>query len=423
MSKKKKKGSGGSNKPQKPTTYIKQAARKLPVGECLALPDWGFSGMTHIVVPRQKANGGAVVGHYMLDTFCLGLKDTQFAILKNEMEYEEHIALLTAHQDFEPIEPALAFNLIYGAIEFAEDHGFEPHKDFEITEYILPDVEEIEYIDLEFGKDGKPFFISGPYDNVEKIMGILKKNHKEGEFGFAAHIEPDLLDNIVPETIDDFFPKEKVTDKMASLDEPNQFVFQTFLDIAKIFLDDCLGDVDLLSDMIDDESYFEDVLIRAVGKVNKKDLVDDFNPEELEALLFRNANFVLETLSEYGNLEVLYDKDFMPIPMPLSHEDSEGLSAEELLEYEERMMKSFTEDEKMEMFFTSVFLGMIHDDAEKGELIPTETNSVDVYYKYCVEKFIDLVPDFDKSMMEDEEDFLRDYFDSALESYREDLEE
>ena len=72
-------------------------------------------------------------------------------------------------------DPMLAQNIIYGGVEYAEDLGFEPDKDFNITQYLLDDVASLEFIDVEFGKDGKPFLITGPYDNLESIMRKLAK--------------------------------------------------------------------------------------------------------------------------------------------------------------------------------------------------------------------------------------------------------
>jgi hypothetical protein len=54
----------------------------------------------------------------------------------------------------------LVHNIIYGANAFAEDCGFKIHRDFELTQYVLEDdTDEIEYIDIEFGKNGEPFLI------------------------------------------------------------------------------------------------------------------------------------------------------------------------------------------------------------------------------------------------------------------------
>lgn len=82
-------------------------------------------------------------------------------------------------------DPDLVFNIIYGGIEYAEDLGFSSHKDFKVSEYLLPDVEDVPYIDVEFGRNGRPFFITDPRDNVGKIINTLNKTVGEGNYGFA----------------------------------------------------------------------------------------------------------------------------------------------------------------------------------------------------------------------------------------------
>ena len=56
------------------------------------------------------------------------------------------------------------------------------------TKFILNHREEIEFNDtIEFGKNGKPFYFSGPYDSKEKTKRIylkLVENVGEGNFDF-----------------------------------------------------------------------------------------------------------------------------------------------------------------------------------------------------------------------------------------------
>ena len=77
----------------------------------------------------------------------------------------------------------IAHNIIYGAIAYAEDLGFSPHSDFKIASYILEeDDDEIELIEFEFGREGKPCFVSGPYDNVQKIVNTLDRSVGNGNY-------------------------------------------------------------------------------------------------------------------------------------------------------------------------------------------------------------------------------------------------
>lgn len=84
-----------------------------------------------------------------------------------------------------PIEipPALAHEIIYGSIEYAARFGFRPHRDFDLARRILdlPDTHPRSG-EVEFGKDGKPFYMSGPYDNPDAIIRQLTRTAGEGNF-------------------------------------------------------------------------------------------------------------------------------------------------------------------------------------------------------------------------------------------------
>lgn len=199
MAKKKKRNRKPAPKKQvrlKPENFVRKRARQYPLGKCYINNNWQESGMATVIVTRKMRNGDLIVGSYVVDVFCLGVKDTFFRINLPQFTFEEEFMPLFTdrmHLDMEEVEAPFAFNLIYGAVEYAEDLGFDPHKDFRITEYVLDDVEEIEYIEIEFGKDGKPFYFSGPHDDVERILDTLNKNVGEDNYNFTAAMEDDLF--------------------------------------------------------------------------------------------------------------------------------------------------------------------------------------------------------------------------------------
>ena len=157
-----------------PENYIRKKARSLPIYECLVNTDWKEQGVAHVIVARNHTNGNVTVCMYLVDLFCLGIKNTQYLFNIPESEYQdkkeefEHIVL-------ESISYELAHNIVFAGLEFAEEYEFKPHKDFtSITQYLLEeDTDDIELIDIECGREGKPFFVNGPYDDVAKIKQII----------------------------------------------------------------------------------------------------------------------------------------------------------------------------------------------------------------------------------------------------------
>jgi hypothetical protein len=186
-----------------PESYIRKRARNLPVYECLIDENWRETQFTPVIVSRQKASGRLVVGTYVVDMQCLGIKNSGYYHDMARFEYEEFVQRMAEgmNQHFVKIDPTLCFNIIYGSVEFAEDCGFQPHKDFGVSEYILDDVDTVEYMEVPLGKDGKPFYFAGPYDDSEKIMAILRKNVGEGNFHYLTEISPDH--ELYPDDIED----------------------------------------------------------------------------------------------------------------------------------------------------------------------------------------------------------------------------
>ena len=193
-----------------PANYIMQAARKVPIYECLINEGWEEGGMAQIFVARKKQSGNIILGVYIVDTFCLGLKNTMFQHSMSEYEYEQHKKQISRNteMEWEKLSPNTCFNIVYGAIEYAEDLGFMPNKDFSITEYILDDVESLEFEEIEFGRDGKPYYFAGPYDDTSKVIAKLKKAVGEDGFHFTLPMggfseTPDDFDKYVRNEYED----------------------------------------------------------------------------------------------------------------------------------------------------------------------------------------------------------------------------
>jgi hypothetical protein len=145
-----------------PENYIKTKARTLPIYKCYVTEDWKKMGMANVIVIRQHTNGNFTFGGYLVDLFALGTKDT----MCNFNQPKAVIDDLVNRTNFVEIDYNLAHNIVYGGNEYAEDHGFKIHKNFDrLTKYILEiDDEKIPIIDVEFGKDGKPLVIANMED-------------------------------------------------------------------------------------------------------------------------------------------------------------------------------------------------------------------------------------------------------------------
>ena len=170
---------------------------ELPIYECMINPSWREDGLATILLSRRQPDGGIVFGTYLVDTLCLGLKDTMCNADMSEWEYARELRTsLNPNEELVECSMPLAHHVIYGAIEFASQFGFKPQKDFKLSRYVLEDRDYIEPCveDVEFGKDGEPMFVAGPYDDVEYVMRKLRSEAGEGNFSFVTGFDDDLFD-------------------------------------------------------------------------------------------------------------------------------------------------------------------------------------------------------------------------------------
>jgi len=151
-------------------------AQGYPVHECMINRSWREKGLATILIARRQANGRIAFGVFLVDVYCLGLKNTFCNGDFTVSEYDRDVRGRTVSEnDMVACPLDLAQVIIYGGIEYAEQFGFKPNKDFNMSQYLL---------DVEFGRDGKPFYVSGPDDNVEQILRQLEGTAGEGNFHY-----------------------------------------------------------------------------------------------------------------------------------------------------------------------------------------------------------------------------------------------
>ena len=153
-----------------PIDYIKKKARTLPIYKCYINSNWQEKGLANIIVSRKHTNGNFTTGIYIVDTFCKGLVETYVKFNGDSENLKLNIELhIPPEDDFitlMEIDYTLVHNIIYGAIAFAEEYGYKPQKDFEVTKGILEeDDENVELIEIDFGVNGKPYLIERNYED------------------------------------------------------------------------------------------------------------------------------------------------------------------------------------------------------------------------------------------------------------------
>jgi len=121
-----------------PENYIRKKARSLPIQECTINSSWEETNLAQISIARIHTNGNITCCFYLIDLLCLGVKDTHYIFNRSLLEYQEQMAAVDEKMPVQHVKYALVHNIILAGIEFAEEYGFKPHKDYtSITQFML----------------------------------------------------------------------------------------------------------------------------------------------------------------------------------------------------------------------------------------------------------------------------------------------
>jgi hypothetical protein len=88
-------------------------------------------GFGQVIVARFKLSGDVEAGLFLVDIYCLGIKDA-FLLKVSELEYETRILAGMAETGGgkESLSPACARKLVEGAVQYAQALGLAPHPDY-----------------------------------------------------------------------------------------------------------------------------------------------------------------------------------------------------------------------------------------------------------------------------------------------------
>lgn len=131
-------------------------------------------GKGNVTIVRQGPDGLLALAMFLVDSYCLGVKDTAGHLLA-PVEINDIL------ENFEDrgmvnVSPGVARSLVEGAVAYARQFGIEPHPDYRKVACIFGDI-ELESIEglYTFGRDGRPCYSSGPFDDLSKQSMILNK--------------------------------------------------------------------------------------------------------------------------------------------------------------------------------------------------------------------------------------------------------
>lgn len=152
--------------------------------------DIGFGGLAGVMVARRHRPRRVSVCGYLVDGYCLGVKNALGPEVLNDRDLPGFVGrFFQAFKDAgEPVEAPLelARHLVWGAVDYARELGFSPHADFQRASGHLGTWQETS--DINFGRDGVPLYIHGPYDDLAAVTRTLTQSVGAGNFHFVAPV-------------------------------------------------------------------------------------------------------------------------------------------------------------------------------------------------------------------------------------------
>ena len=182
--------------------YSAAQATAFPIHDSLAPKDLFQTGLGMVLLTRALPNGKLALSAFLVDVFCLGVKDAFYRVVS----VEEH-GQFVQRFNVEKIHPACLRKLVEGAVAYALALGFKPCADYAGAARLFGSIEAaVCPVRFCYGKDGKPLYISGPDDSQVQSRGILDKlKRRLGQEGFsfvkATGASEDDLGNGAPESL------------------------------------------------------------------------------------------------------------------------------------------------------------------------------------------------------------------------------
>jgi hypothetical protein len=194
----------------KDPTIRLQEAEKWPVVRALVgAPLWD-EGIGYLLIARQEAEGRLVFAVFLVDVFCLGVKNA-FWRAGTQKDLTDMIRHLDQVQKMRGITPACLAKIVKGAVEYAQSFGFRAHPDYHHASMLLEGIDPSTCPNqFTFGRDGKPLYIQGPNESLAQAEAIAQRIQALGGHYVVRIAGPDVTE--LP-------PNEGVFEQFDSLDE------------------------------------------------------------------------------------------------------------------------------------------------------------------------------------------------------------
>lgn len=144
-------------------------ASRAPIQHCLLTDSLFGIGTGVVVLARGATSYDIGYGSFLVDVYCLGIKNVMFSSLDGET-LDMALSAMHASSPMIPVDPSYARRLLLDLARWSQSIGFAPHQDFAAVERLFGDVSaDASDAVFQFGSEGKPLYIPGPTESPAAV--------------------------------------------------------------------------------------------------------------------------------------------------------------------------------------------------------------------------------------------------------------
>jgi hypothetical protein len=162
------------------------AAAAWGAADPLRADDPETGGLAQALIVRQERASRVTVCGFLVDVYCLGVKNCLGPLTMSAGSVDDYrrtfFEAFGASAVAAPLE--LVQQVVHGAVAYARGLGFEPADEFAAVSPFLGTADAPN--PLQFGRDGGPFYISGPRDDHRAVRATLDRTVGPGNYRFLT---------------------------------------------------------------------------------------------------------------------------------------------------------------------------------------------------------------------------------------------
>jgi hypothetical protein len=136
-----------------------------------------------VLVSRQIGGGKLLPELVLVDRTCLGVKNAFVMRPMTASELNEAVREISEGDPLRACEPSVAQSIVFHALDYARTLGFNPQRDFEPA---LFEPRPDPLLDTPLSRPERPTFVSGPDDDVARILRQLEASVGSDGYDFAV---------------------------------------------------------------------------------------------------------------------------------------------------------------------------------------------------------------------------------------------